>query len=75
VKDMFVELSNNYFNSFTEERKKQDEKATEVANSKKFANPDELIAAYEDVEQLLTKRSSSEITEEDKKKYNITRIK
>jgi hypothetical protein len=56
-----------------EEKHKQRQRAEEVANSTKFANPDELITAFEDVEQLLTKKASSEITDEDKRKYNRLR--
>ena len=56
-----------------QEKHKQRQRAEEVASSTKFESTEELITAFEDVEQLLTKKSSSEITEEDKKKYNRLR--
>lgn len=48
------------------------QKATEVASSKKFENPDELINAFDDMDSA-TKGSSSEITTDVLKKYNKLR--
>ena len=50
----------------------QHQKATEVASSTKFDNPDELISTYESMENVAN-GSSSEITKEVLQKYNRLR--